>query len=38
LFYLEWALNPPSSVQQTAAGIRKAASDAVFNIFIIGHE
>jgi len=37
-FYLTRALNPLSSVQQMAAGIRKAASDAGFNIFIIGDE
>jgi hypothetical protein len=37
-FYLTRALNPLSSVQQMAAGIRKAASDAGFNIFIIADE
>ena len=37
-FYVTRALNPLSSVQQMAAAVRKAASDAGFNIFIIGDE
>jgi hypothetical protein len=37
-FYLTRALNPLSSVQQMASGIRRAAADAGFNIFIIGDE
>jgi hypothetical protein len=37
-FYLTRALTPLSSVQQMATAIRQAASDAGFNIFIIGDE